>query len=113
MFATKLAEQGEIKITAHKILDEFGHPQLQVCVIDSGIGIEADWQQKVFQPFCQVDGSTTRQYSGLGLGLALSVQLVNVLDGFLRLESQPQQKLLTEPVTNPAKNSCYCSKPFC
>jgi len=60
---------------------------LEFFVIDSGIGIHADLQQKIFERFRQVDNSFTRQYEGAGLGLSISRAYVEMLGGTMRVES--------------------------
>jgi signal transduction histidine kinase len=55
---------------------------------DTGTGIAAEHQELIFEPFRQVDGSSTRRYGGIGLGLALSRKLARILGGDLRVASQ-------------------------
>ena len=65
-----------------------GNAALRFDVRDSGIGIPTEKLDRLFQPFTQVDSSTTRQYGGTGLGLAISKRLVELMGGRMWLESQ-------------------------
>ena len=58
------------------------------CVIDTGIGITPEQQEKLFQPFSQTDNSSTRQYGGTGLGLVISKKLTELMGGEIWVESE-------------------------
>lgn len=87
--AIKFTEQGEITITVGMQAGPEGATQLRFEVRDTGIGIEADRQEMVFQPFQQADMSTRRRYGGTGLGLAITRELVHLMGGEVGLSSQP------------------------
>ncbi len=90
--AMKFTEQGEIFIGVHvENSTPDGALTLGFEVRDTGIGIPAEKQERLFKAFSQVDSSTTRKYGGTGLGLAISQQLVRLMGGSIRVESQPGQ----------------------
>lgn len=62
---------------------------LEISVRDTGIGIPLEKQGLIFEAFGQADASTTRRFGGTGLGLAISTQLVEMMGGSMRLESEP------------------------
>jgi signal transduction histidine kinase len=83
--AIKFTEKGSIAVA----LDRLDPGEWTVRVTDSGIGIPEDQQEKIFEPFRQVDESRTRKYGGLGLGLTIVRQLVTAMNGHVTLESKP------------------------
>ncbi|HAI69353.1 MAG TPA: hypothetical protein DCM38_07955, partial [Gammaproteobacteria bacterium] len=58
------------------------------CIKDEGIGMTPEQQQKLFQPFSQVDASTTRRFGGTGLGLAITKQFTEMMGGQISVESE-------------------------
>jgi PAS domain S-box-containing protein len=85
--AIKFTHQGGI--TLHVSLDGEDERQatVRISVTDTGIGIPLDQQDKLFSPFIQVDGSTSRKYGGTGLGLAISKQLAELMGGVIGVVS--------------------------
>jgi diguanylate cyclase (GGDEF)-like protein len=90
--AIKFTEDGAVEITVKTVRDVTeGKDLLLFTVVDSGIGIPAGAQQRIFEAFTQMDGSTTRNYGGAGLGLAICRKLVNFMGGEIGVASQPGQ----------------------
>jgi two-component system, sensor histidine kinase and response regulator len=87
--AIKFAEKGEVVIDVRLEERTGDEVKLHVEVRDTGIGIAAEKQSRLFQPFEQADTSTTRQYGGTGLGLAISKRLVQLMDGAMGVQSEP------------------------
>ncbi len=87
--ALKFTHRGEVVIRAF-LLNENRDGTLTVRfeVADTGIGICEDVQSKLFQPFSQADASTTRHYGGTGLGLIISKNLVELMNGSMKLKSK-------------------------
>ncbi len=86
--ACKFTKDGEVWIRARRLPDGEGG-SIELEVKDTGIGISAEHQLKLFQPFMQADSSTTREFGGTGLGLAISKRLVEKMGGVISLESAP------------------------
>jgi signal transduction histidine kinase len=59
-----------------------------IAISDTGVGIPQEAQQKIFDPFQQVENTLTRRYGGTGLGLSISKQLVEMMGGKIVLESE-------------------------
>ncbi|MET0238256.1 MAG: response regulator [Sphingobium sp.] len=87
--AVKFSEKGFVTISADVVEEKDGQVTLQIAVRDTGIGITPQQQESLFDFFTQADSSTTRKFGGTGLGLAISRQIVELMGGRIRVESQP------------------------
>ena len=87
--AIKFTQKGEVVLRALIQRQGENMVQLRVSVKDTGIGIDHEAKQLLFEPFTQADGSTTRRFGGTGLGLAISRQLVSLMGGVLECQSEP------------------------
>jgi signal transduction histidine kinase/CheY-like chemotaxis protein len=89
--AIKFTPAGGVYLSANSQLiaddQECTQYQLMISIKDTGIGIDGDRLQKLFQPFTQADASISRKYGGTGLGLAISKSLVNLMGGRIWVES--------------------------
>ncbi len=86
--AVKFTERGQVVITVDHQIDDERHVAVEIRVVDSGIGIGEREIQALFSSFQQADGSTTRRYGGAGLGLAVSHQIVGLMGGEIRVDSE-------------------------
>lgn len=89
--AIKFTHTGQISMTVSVATRSPGGLTLHFKVSDTGIGIPKDRQSAIFEPFVQVDGSTTRTYGGTGLGLRIAAQLVELMEGTIWVESAIDQ----------------------
>lgn len=86
--ACKFTSVGRIALEVVRASQMGNRAELFFMVIDSGIGIDVADQDKLFKSFSQVEASTSRKYGGTGLGLNISKQLVELMDGDIRVESE-------------------------
>jgi protein-histidine pros-kinase len=84
--AIKFTETGEVKVELLRNTQD-GHWWTEFKVIDTGIGIKPEEQDKLFQAFTQVDTSDARRHEGTGLGLHLSKKLAELLNGHISFQS--------------------------
>jgi signal transduction histidine kinase len=85
--ACKFTKDGEVALRARKVVD--GRDWIELAVADTGIGLTAEQQAKLFQEFTQADSLTARRYGGTGLGLALSRKLARMMGGDVTVTSEP------------------------
>jgi PAS domain S-box-containing protein len=89
--AIKFTDHGEIGVHVELLNEATNVVQIRFTVHDTGIGMPADQQSRLFESFTQGDGSSTRRHGGTGLGLAISKQLVELLGGEIGVASEPGQ----------------------
>jgi PAS domain S-box-containing protein len=87
--ATKFTQRGEIELKIELLSVEEEKLELRFSVRDTGIGIKADRQKKIFDAFSQATEATTKEFGGTGLGLTISNKLLELMDSRLQLNSSP------------------------
>jgi two-component system, sensor histidine kinase and response regulator len=87
--AIKFTERGEVLVRTTMAAEKGQDVLLQFEVRDTGIGMTSEVQQRVFEDFCQADGSMSRKYGGTGLGLAISKGLCEMMGGTIKVVSTP------------------------
>ena len=85
--ACKFTKQGEVKLNARKVVN--GGSWIELAVSDTGIGMTAEQQAKLFEEFTQAEASTARRFGGTGLGLAISRKLARMMGGDVTVASEP------------------------
>ncbi|MCQ8104543.1 PAS domain S-box protein [Methylomonas sp. SURF-2] len=95
--AIKFTERGEVELGLRMLSNKDGIVTLQMSVRDTGIGMDNELQNRLFQKFTQADQSTTRRFGGTGLGLAISKHLVELMGGRIWVED-----------TQPGKGTTIC-----
>jgi PAS domain S-box-containing protein len=87
--AIKFTNEGSVRLVVREERHNSGRPMVAFDVIDTGIGIEPERLSLLFQPFTQIDSSSTRRFGGTGLGLTISRRLAKMLGGDIHVESEP------------------------
>jgi CheY-like chemotaxis protein len=87
--AIKFTQQGSVTLALVMGEELDDRCEIEFAVRDTGIGIPLEKQQLIFEAFSQVDGSTTRQFGGTGLGLTICRRLVILMQGDLQVQSEP------------------------
>lgn len=87
--AIKFTERGQVRVRVQRLGETSAQHQLRFEVIDTGIGIDAALQSRLFQSFSQADASTTRIYGGTGLGLAICKRIIDLMHGRIGVSSTP------------------------
>ena len=87
--AIKFTKTGRVEVRVEAVAQSAERLGLAFAVSDTGLGIPAETLPRLFEPFTQAEGSTSRRYGGTGLGLAISRRLVEMMGGALVAESEP------------------------
>jgi len=109
--AIKFTDHGEILVTIGEERCQGNGTLLRVAVQDTGLGIPADQQGKIFEAFSQADGSMARKYGGTGLGLTICARLVEMMGGRIWVESEPGKGSTFQFTFQVAVQEAYT--PFC
>jgi len=85
--AVKFTEQGKVEVHCRRIAGDDTREQVEFSVVDTGIGVSAEAQQRLFQPFTQAESSITRRFGGTGLGLTICRRLAELMGGEVSMHS--------------------------
>jgi CheY-like chemotaxis protein len=86
--ALKFTKEGGVRVIARMRAESRPEPLLEIDVVDTGIGIDADLIEALCQPFVQADATVTRRFGGTGLGLSISRRLARMLGGDITIRSE-------------------------
>jgi signal transduction histidine kinase/CheY-like chemotaxis protein len=89
--AVKFTEVGGIEVVVRAVRSERQRQAIEIAVSDTGIGIDAEQQARLFAEFAQADSTTSRRFGGTGLGLIICQRLAVLMGGDVRMESAPGQ----------------------
>ncbi len=87
--AVKFTESGSVELRCHRIRGGENRSLIRYEIVDTGIGMSEEVQQRIFENFTQADDTTTRRFGGTGLGTSISKQLVELMGGRIGLQSTP------------------------
>ncbi|MCV6637753.1 response regulator [Candidatus Albibeggiatoa sp. nov. NOAA] len=107
--AAKFTETGVISFKASQIIQQ-NKEWIQFKIADTGIGMTGEQVKKLFQPFTQVDASTTRRFGGTGLGLAISKEFADMMGGSIQVNSEFGEGstfILTLPINTKAQEKIH------
>ena len=85
--ACKFTKQGEVALKARKAAN--GRDFIELAVADTGIGMTAEQQAKLFEEFSQAEATTAQRFGGTGLGLSIARKLARMMGGDVTVESEP------------------------
>ena len=85
--ACKFTKEGEVRLRARRIAN--GRDWIEIAVADTGIGMTAEQQAKLFEEFTQADATTAQRFGGTGLGLAITRKLARMMGGDVIVTSEP------------------------
>ena len=85
--ACKFTKEGEVKLRARRVSN--GRHWVELSVSDTGIGMTAEQQAKLFEEFSQADATTAQRFGGTGLGLAITRKLARMMGGDVTVTSEP------------------------
>ena len=85
--ACKFTKEGEVKLQARRMTN--GRDVIELSVSDTGIGMTAEQQAKLFEEFTQADATTAQRFGGTGLGLAIARKLARMMGGDVSVASEP------------------------
>lgn len=84
----KFTEKGQIGVSCELLEDKPGQQLVKLVISDSGIGMDQSYLKNLFNKFSQEDSATARKYGGTGLGMAITYQLVQLMDGTIEVSSE-------------------------